>query len=349
MATGVVGVDIGSTMLRGVEIDDASKSKPTVLRAHEVPLPEGSVKRGEVLEPHTLASAYRRLWAGGGFKAKNVALGIGGQSVIVRDLSVPRMPLSQIKESLPFQVQELLPVPVHDAVLDYYPIGEGQSDSGVVVNGLLIAAFKQAVTMNIESASMAGLNPVSMDLLPFATTRMHTVSSPTEGYAVHMNIGANATSIIIAKAGVPQFVRIVPSGGDDTTRALMSRLSMPREQAEAVKRNQGLTTAPQSDDERRAAEVIHETTSELLTAVRNTLAYFASARPGVVFDHLSVGGGASRLRGFTIALAEATRIAVVPVNPLAAVTMGRGLRGKVDDDRVESWTTAIGLAIGGGA
>jgi type IV pilus assembly protein PilM len=349
MAGGVVGVDIGSSFLRAVEIDDASKARPTLLRAHEVPLPEGSVKRGEILEVHTVASAFKRLWSTGGFRSKEVALGIGGQSVIVRDFAVPRIPLAQIKESLPYQVQELLPVPVSDAVLDYYPIGEGQNESGPIVNGLLIAAFKQAVSVNVTAATLAGLTPVSMDLLPFAMTRVHSLSSPTSGFAVHMNIGANATSIVIVQAGVPLFVRIVPAGGDDATRAIMTRLSLPRERAEALKRDLGLTGAGSTDEERLAAEVIHESTSELLTAVRNTLAYFAGVRTGVAFDHLSVAGGATRLRGLASALAESTRISVVPVNPTAGVAVARSMRGHDSNEQMQTWITAIGLAVGSAA
>ncbi len=83
--------------------------------------------------------------------------------------------------------------------------------------------------------------------------------------------------------------------------------------------------------------------------MRNTLAYFASVRPGVLYDHLSAGGGAMQMRGFSVALAESTRIAVVPVNPLGAVTLSRSLRGKVSEERLQSWSTAIGLAIGGGS
>lgn len=349
MAGGVVGVDIGSSFLRAVEIDDASKARPTLLRAHEVPLPEGSVKRGEILEVHTVASAFKRLWSAGGFRSKEVALGIGGQSVIVRDFAVPRIPLAQIKESLPYQVQELLPVPVSDAVLDYYPIGEGQNESGPIVNGLLVAAFKQAVSVNVSAATLAGLTPVSMDLLPFAMTRVHSLSSPTSGFAVHMNIGANATSIVIVQAGVPLFVRIVPAGGDDATRAIMTRLSVPRERAEALKRDLGLTGAGSTDEERLAAEVIHESTSELLTAVRNTLAYFAGVRTGVAFDHLSVAGGATRLRGLASALAESTRISVVPVNPTAGVAVARSMRGQDSNEQMQTWITAIGLAVGSAA
>lgn len=347
MAATVVGVDVGSAMLRAVEVDDPTKPTPTVLRAHQLPLPEGSVKRGEVLEVNTVASVLKRLWAAGGFRSKHVALGIGGQSVIVRDLAVPRMPPAQIKESLPFQVQDLLPVPVSEAVLDYYPISEGENETGRIINGLLVAAFKQAVTANVSAFSAAGLTPVAMDLTPFAITRLHAHVAPASGYAIHLNIGANATSMVIALDGTPHFVRIVPMGGDDATRMIMSRLSAPRERAEAWKREVGLVSAGPTEESRRAAEVVHEATSELLTAVRNTLAYFASTRPGIVFEHISVTGGAARMAGFPTALADSTRVPVVAVDPMNAVMLGRGIKSFDDDDGILSYTTAIALATGG--
>ena len=345
MALGVVGVDIGSTMLRAVEFNDATKAKPTILKVHELPLPDGSVKRGEVIEVNTVASTFKRLWASAGFRSKDVAMGIGGQSVIVRDLSVPRMPLAQIRESLPFQVQDLLPVPVNDAVLDYYPLSESTSESGPVVNGLLIAAFKQAVTKNITAATLARLKPVSMDLLPFAMSRMHSIAAPSPGFAVQLNIGANASTIVIVENSIPQFVRIIPAGGDDTTRALMSRLNYSRDNAEAIKIRLGLTWGSGTEEERLAATVVHELTSELLTSVRNTLSYFTGVRGDASFRQISVAGGATRLSGFANALAEATRIAVIPVEPLSTVNLARGVRDRVRRDP-HRWTNAISLAMG---
>ena len=346
MAQGVVGVDVGSSSLRAVEIDDATKARPTVLRVHEIALPDGSVKRGEVVEVHTVASALKRLWAAGGFRSKDVALGIGGQSVIVRDLAVPRMPLTQIRESLPFQVQDLLPVPVNDAVLDYYPIAEGQGESGPVIQGLLVAAFKQAVTQNVNAATMAGLKPVSMDLLAFAMSRLHTLSSPVSGFGVQLNIGANASTVVIVKSGVPQFVRIIPAGGDDTTRALMSRLSLPRESAEALKRQLGLSSAGSTEQEQLAVAVIHEATSELLTAVRNTLTYFAGLRPGIAFEQMSFAGGVGSMTGFLSALAESTRLPIVPVSLANLANYSKAARGSVAGATEYRWTNALSLAMG---
>ena len=56
------------------------------------------------------------------------------------------MSQTRIREPLPYQVQELLPVPVNEAMLDFYPVAEIMTDNGPVVNGLFIAAIKEAVT-----------------------------------------------------------------------------------------------------------------------------------------------------------------------------------------------------------
>ena len=73
--TSIVGVDFGGGMLRAVELSDADKSRPTIERYNEMPLPEGAVVRGEVVEPNTVATALKRLWSTGGFTSKSIAIG----------------------------------------------------------------------------------------------------------------------------------------------------------------------------------------------------------------------------------------------------------------------------------
>ncbi|MCU1424735.1 MAG: pilus assembly protein PilM, partial [Microbacteriaceae bacterium] len=171
MSKSVVGLDFGSTSIRAVEISDPTKPKPTIVRFLEVPLPPNSAVKGEVLEIDTVASALKQLWSKAGFKTKRVIIGVGSQRVIARDMSVPKMPLDRIRESLPFLVQDMLPVPVSEALLDFYPISEGTSKNGPVINGLLIAAVKEAVMANVRAVQQAGLDPVEVDLIPFALTR----------------------------------------------------------------------------------------------------------------------------------------------------------------------------------
>ena len=345
MAKGIVGIDIGNDSIRAVEVMDATSSRPTVSRFHEVPLPEGAARSGDVIEVHTVAAALRRLWLEGGFKSKDVVLGMGNQRVLARDLTVPKMPMKQIRESLPFQVQDMLPVPVAEAILDFYPIAEGVSEGGPVVHGLLVAAVKEAVLANVNAAQLAGLNPVEVDLIPFALTRAHMRGQLTTGTVALIDVGATTTNVIIATNGVPQFVRIIPAGGDEITKALMARLDMTSASAEKAKRMLGIITVGVAPEHRPAVEAIHEATGQLLNGLRNTLNYYVNARQDETIGRILLTGGGSKLPGFEAALGELTRVPVSSEDGFGGVKVMR-TADKQDAVSRSAMTIALGLALG---
>ena len=349
MAKTIVGVDIGSSKVRAVEVADADKARPTLLRYHELDVPEGAVSRGEVLEPNTVGTLLKQLWAAGGFKSKRIVLGMGNQRVLARDLSVPTAPRDRIRESLPFVVQDMLPVPVQDALLDFYPISESVTEQGAMTNGLLIAAVKEAVLGNVKAARLAGLTPVDVDLIPFALDRVLLSRPKVPGTVALVDVGANTTSVVIASNGFPQFVRIIPTGGAEITTALAARLEVPLAEAERHKRAYGLANTVSSAEEQRIVSTIYEVVSELLASLRNTITYFSNTRPSDPVTHIVVTGGGAQLPGFANILGEYTRIPVTPGNPFAAVALSRGLNAEDLRARQSSITVALGLAIGSAA
>jgi type IV pilus assembly protein PilM len=347
MATRVVGLDIGSTSVRAVEVSANGKAKPTLLRVHEVAMPVGAVSRGEVLEPNTVAAALRELWAAGGFSSKKVVLGVGNQRVLARDLSVPKMSLKRIREALPFQVQDLLPVPVADALLDFYPVSESQGENGPMVHGLLIAAVKDAVLGTVRAVQAAGLTPVGVDLIPFALSRILVSRPQLAGTVVLIDVSANTTSVVIVIDGVPQFVRLVPAGGDDVTEALKLGLEVDAAQAQELKESLGINGKPTTEGEARALAIIRETTGELLGSLRNTINYFLNSRPQQPAGQIILTGRGARLPGFAEALTEMTRIPVVESDPFVSVSIAPKLSSVMVKGSRSTALVALGLAVGG--
>ncbi|TFC91457.1 type IV pilus assembly protein PilM [Cryobacterium sp. TMT4-31] len=344
MTANVVGIDIGSASVRAVEVSDAGHSRPTLVRYHEVPLPDGAVSRGEVLEPNTVASALKQLWSTGGFKSKNVVLGIGNHRVVARDLSLPKMSLKRIRESLPFQAQDMISVPVAEALLDFYPISESDGDDGPHVNGLLVAAVKEAVLGNVQAVELAGLNPVDVDLIAFALSRSIFRGAQSGDAVVQIDIGAGTTTVVITYAGTPQFVRLIPTGGQDLTRALMQRLEISEDQAEVLKRSERYVSTPLGQE--TAASVIREVTTELLNSLRNTVNYFVNTRNAVPVSRIVLTGGGARLAGFAEALTEITRLPVLAPDPSQSVGLGRGVRADAFRQTQSTYLVALGLALG---
>ncbi len=67
---------------------------------------------------------------------------IANRRVLVREHSTAAIAPELLRQALPFQVQDLLPVPpVAQAVLDYYPTGQ----QGDQLHGLLVAAVSSTI------------------------------------------------------------------------------------------------------------------------------------------------------------------------------------------------------------
>ena len=342
MATRIVGLDIGNEVLRGIELEYGARRRPVVQHYHEVVLPDGAVHNGEVVEENTVATALKRLWAEGKFRSRDAVIGLGNQKVLARDLVVPRGSIDAIRQALPFQVQDLIPVPVAEALLDFYPIAEVNSETGPAVSGLLVAAVKASVLANVNAVRKAGLWPVDVDLIPFALQR--SIGADTTGTAAVIDIGATTTNIVISTGGVPQFVRIIPAGGDDLTRALVTRLGIDRELAERVKAGIGLTSGSVLPENRPAVEVIYEVTRELLNSLRNTLSYFMNTRENRQVEQVVLSGGAARLPGLAEALASMTSITVTIADPFSKVELGKDAKQLAGSQPRAA--VALGLALG---
>src|SRR5690606_31948926 len=131
---------------------------PTLKAFHEVSLPEGAARDGEVLDTGLVVLALKQLFKEGKFSTKDVVLGIGNQRVLVRDVKVPKMGAEDLRAALPLQIEGLLPLAIDESVLDFYPIEEVEGKDGPEISGLLVAAIRDIVESNVDAVSKAGMN-----------------------------------------------------------------------------------------------------------------------------------------------------------------------------------------------
>ena len=146
-----------------------------------MPLPQGAVENGEVRQPEVVGEALRELWRRGGFKDKQVVMGVGNQRVVVREVALPWLPEKELRESLAFQVQEFIPMSVDEAVLDFDALGRVRAgrpaDAADAPRG---GAEGPWSTPWSRPPTRAKLEPVGLDLMPFALVR--AVGTPEGGH-----------------------------------------------------------------------------------------------------------------------------------------------------------------------
>jgi type IV pilus assembly protein PilM len=343
---GAIGLDIGTSVVRAVELS-FGRGGLTLERFGQVVLPEGAVRDGEVVDREPVVACLKQLWSATGFSHKKVVMGVANQRVIVRQLDLPWMPREELRASLPFQVQDFLPMPTEQAVLDFFPLEErSQAGGGRTLHGLLVAAARDTVLANVNCAERAGLSVTAVDLTSFAILRalgkQTGVDVETEAL---IDVGARITNVIVHSSSVPRFVRILLMGGQDVTDAVAEGLGITIGEAEALKQQVSGT-----DSEQEAAALhraVSTTAQDFVEEIRGSLDYYAASNPGAPVQRILLSGGGSRLAGLIDRLAAATRLPVLAADPLTAVRIGRtGL----DADQLEFVkplaAVPVGLALG---
>jgi len=345
-----VGLDIGVTHVRAAEVELSGKSadphaRGTLTGFAQVPIPAGAVVGGDVLDVPAVTSAVKKAMAAAGTTTKDVVVGVGSESVIVREIELPELPMDQLRSSLPFQVSEMLPMSPSEALLDFYPTSHRVDGAVGLLRGILVAAPKGVVSQRLLAVEGAGLRPRAVDLNAFALVRAQTTSEFDGRVVAFVDIGARTTSVAIIQDGEPRLVRTLASGGHDTTDAISSALHVDAHKAEEIKVQTGLgNSGPQPVQ--GAEEPITTTTRALVETIRNTFVYYTSNNPGGAIELVVISGGGAHLAGLGQYLASATRLPVRYGSAFARVTPGkkvsaeslRGLEARV--------AVAIGLALG---
>lgn len=339
-----IGLDIGSSAVRAVQLSGGRGPK-TLERLGQVMLPPGAVRDGEVVQPDQVVEALKLLWQQYKFKGRKVALGVANQQVVVRQVDLPSLPRDQMRESLPFQVQDLIPIPVEQAQLDFEVLSEYQMPDGTAMSRLLlVAAAKSMVDSLLEILDRAKLTPVVLDLDAFALLRalISETSAQTqdEGYGdMIVSIGSGVTNIVVHSQGVPRFVRILLMGGNSVTEGLMNASGMAWEQAEAYKAQPNPTGSE--------AQVVNDRSERFISEIRGSLDYYRGQNEALQIQRLVLTGGGSLLPGLPGRLAQAVRLPVDRGHPMQSLKIGNLSLSPEQLEEAEPFlAVAVGLAMG---
>lgn len=347
---GTVGLDIGTSAVRAAELG-VSGEAATLHKFGQVALPPGAVRDGEIVHPDAVTTAVRQLWQTVRFGSKNVVLGVANQRVVVRQVDLPWMPEKELRKSLQFQVGDLIPMPVDEAVLDVHPLEEVVADDGRrLLRVMLVAAGKEMVRVAVDAVAKAGLKPVAVDLAPFAVLRSlgggsGVMGLDTESEAI-IDVGAHVTNIVVHQNTVPQFIRVLLLGGDDLTDQIAERMGVDAATAEGTKATLALGTDPTHVESHPAQRALETGAAQWIEEVRQSLEYYVSQN-GVRLSRIVLTGGGSQLRGLAQRLATNSRLPVVVASPLAGLKLGRtGLAPDQLASVQARMAVSVGLALG---
>lgn len=326
-----VGLDVGTTAVRAAAVR-ADKRGFRLEAYGQVPLPPGAVVAGEVVDASAVTAAVSTLWKKVKLPRQRVVLGIANQRVIVRRVDLPSMGENEIKEALPYQVQESIPIPVEEALLDFVPLEEFTTPDGEpMLSALVVAAQKDMVSELVNVVAAARIKVMAVDLQAFGVVRAvfgRRLNLDGEAQCVVV-IGGGLTQVAVVKNGAVRFLRIIPSAGDTFTKILSDRLAIDTATAESLKRQVGI--ALEGNPERTgeagmdAVAVLTDEADTFIDEIRGSIDYFTSQSDGVPVERVLVAGNGARLPNLANRLGAALSLPVEPVRVLGegAVEVGK--------------------------
>ena len=337
----VVGLDIGSSAVKAVELKPAGKGHRVVAFATE-PVPPDSIVDGAIIDGGAVADAIRRLFDHTTFKTKEVAASLSGNAVIVKKISLPVMTEAELSESIHWEAEQYIPFDIQDVNLDYQILDPGTGKGTMDV--LLVAAKKEKIADYTGVIAQAGRQAVVVDVDAFALQNAYEVNyGPEPGsVAVLLNAGASAININILSGSQSLFTRDISIGGNAYTEAVQKELGLSFEAAEHVKRGQpvdGVTI-----DEVRP--VLQAMTENVLLEIQKTFDFFKATASSDRIDRILLSGGASSVDGFAQALEERLGAPVETFDPFRQIGFDPVRLGVVETDGlVPTAAVAVGLAL----
>lgn len=342
----LVGLDIGSRSIKAAELA-VTKRGPTLKRFGVVDIDQGAIEEGTINNPEAVAERIQELFKSYNIKENNVAVSIGGYSVIVKKINVQTMAEEQLQETIQFEAEQYIPFDISDVNLDFQILGENKSNPSQM-SVFLVAAKKEMVSDYINLANLAGLNPCIVDVEAFALQNIFEANYDLSNENIALiDIGASKTSLNILKGNTSVFMRDVSLGCGQINQKITSLIDCTFEEAEMLKH--GEKSDRLSTDDLKG--IVSTVVSDWCTEIRRALDFFYSTYPEDQIKKIILSGGGANINEFRQLLATEASAEVETIDPFknllidnkgfddsfikqiapqAAISMGLAMR-KVDD------------------
>ena len=336
----LVGLDIGSRTIKAAEIIETKKGQ-TLKKFGMTDIAPGLIEEGTINDPEDVADSIRQLFKSYNIRKHNVAISIGGYSVIVKKINVQTMDEEQLQESIHFEAEQYIPFDISDVNLDFQILGPNENNPNQM-NVFLVAAKKEMVNDYVNLANLAGLNPCIVDVEAFALQNIFEVNYDTEGENVALiDIGASKTSLNILKGSSSVFMRDVSLGCGQINQKIISLLKCSFEEADEIKLGQ----QPDSISAEDLKELISTIVSDWCTEIRRALDFFYSTYPDDQIKRIVLSGGGGNISEFRELLAAEASAAVETINPFGKFSVDNSLDPLFIKEIAPQAAISMGLAV----
>src|ERR1700689_649944 len=337
----LVGVDVGASSIKVVQLKGSRKGM-SVARFGYAALPPQTIIDGHVMSAGTVTETLMRVFRDNRITQKDVAIGVYGQSVIVRKITVPMMTPEELEEQINWEAEQHIPFDIKVMSIDYEVLRRrpeaGQMDL------LLVAAKKDEINDYASIVREAKLRPVIVDINAFTIQNIfeQQYGLPEDGTIALLNVGAAVSSLNIVSRGVSAFTREITNAGSTITEEIRKQCSVSYEQAEAYKCGGGPTQmVPQE-----VHQIIMQACDTLAGEIQRSLDFYLATSGETEIGRIYVLGGSAYLAPLAKAIEKRARVPVQLFDPLANLQIDAKTANEAEmRARAPQLVVALGLGL----
>lgn len=335
------GLDIGTSSLKAVEVKRDGKGKTLQLYA-SVPITSGpSFVSESESDLKLLSSQIKDFVNSYPFSSNNAIVALPESQIFTRVITLPKIGEKELKNTMQWEAQQYVPVPLSDVTLDYQVIDDGVIPSEKM-DVLLIAAPKSLVQKYLGVLKDASLSPVGLETETMAVSRSLVSDDPGTPPTMIVNIGAMTTDLSVVAKRAVRFTRSISTGGNAMARAISQSLGFDLNQAEEYKRTYGLD---QTQLEGKIMQSIKPIFDVVVDEVKRSAAFYGTHNKDDRIKRVVICGGTASLPGIIVYMAASLDIEVQLGDPWQKIYIPPKFSRKELEDVGSSFAVAAGLAI----
>jgi type IV pilus assembly protein PilM len=342
-----VGIDIGSDSIKVAELSGSYRGGFQLMRMGLAPSPPVAMRDGVPTAPEELGSHIRALLDQSAIRADRVVMGVGGQAVTVREIRVPPMTKQELTAAVRYEAERYLPYNIKEVYMDYQVLGETTEDNRRMLDVIVVAARQDVVDQIMAVADAARVQPRILDVESFALLRsVVPVSGDGQTIAV-VDLGAEASDILITEGQRLRFTRNIPIGGQVLISAVHEAMdvdaatarSLLEEKGEVLE--EGATTTDHTTE--RLHDIIAPHIGDLVTEIRRSLDYYQTRSRASVVNQILLAGGLAHLKNLDRTIGSELGVATSVAGPFVNVKVNPQA---FPPDRLASLGSTMGVAVG---
>lgn len=336
----LVGLDIGSSAVKVADVAE-TKRGARLKKIGKTDIAHGAIEDGIVKRPDEIVDSIRQLFKANKIKEHNVAISIGGYSVIVKKIDVPTMAAAQLQDTIRSEAEQYIPFDINDINLDYQILGENENNPNLM-SVLLVAAKKEMIGEYIDIVQMAGLTPRIIDIDAFALQSIFEANYKLQDENIALiDVGNSKTSINIMKDNSSAFMRDVSLGCNQIDKKISSAIGCSIEEAEQIKRGDKTDKISAQDLQEIISSVISEWSSE----IQRAFDFFYSTYPDDHINRIVLSGGGANIKEFHHLLSSAMSAEIETINPFKNVYVDDSFDAKHIKQISSQSAICMGLAM----